>query len=388
MKIVFIPYSYEYYGASESFLDLIKTLADNYNVEPVILTSKYGRYNEFAKVNNFENYVIGHKAFLLSKGRSKVRKIIKFFLRPFYWGQYRISNVTAIMRAEKYVDFSSVDIIHTNLNRNDIGAILAQKHGIRHIWHIREFGDADYECVSLRNNYIDFMNRENNTLIAISDAVMNKWILQGINKERIVRIYNGVDESKFFPIQRQDKQLVRIVMIGALHPTKGQILLLKAISNLPIEVKNRLRVDIYGDGKWDYKIRLFSLVKKKELSNIVTFKGYRDNICDIIKDYDVGVMASKAEAFGRVTVEYMMSGLLVIASNTGASMEIIRNGETGLIFEYPSVEALSKCIEYVVNNRKIISEIGNRACEDAKSRFSLSSTAKCVYSLYGKVING
>lgn len=388
MKIVFIPYRYEYYGASESFLDLIKALVDNYDVEPVILTSKYGRYNEFANAYNFENYVIGHKAFLIYKGSSKVRKIIKQLLRPFFWAEYRISNALAISRAERYVDFSSVDIIHTNLNRDDIGAILAQRNNINHIWHVREFADVDYECVSLRKKYIDFMNKDNNTMIAISDAVMNRWIYKGIKKEKIVRIYNGIDEKKFsFREKIQNQQFVRIVMIGALNPTKGQILLLNAIYSLPIEIKRCLRVDIYGDGKWEYKKRLDSMVKKMELNEIVTFKGYYDRIGDVIKEYDVGIMASKAEGFGRVTVEYMMAGLLVIAANSGASPEIIRDGETGILFDYPSVESLAKCIAYVVNNRGMIRKIGNIACKEAVQRFSLSLTTKNVFSLYSKVLN-
>ena len=43
-------------------------------------------------------------------------------------------------------------------------------------------------------------------------------------------------------------------------------------------------------------------------------------------------MSSPYEAFGRVTIEYMMAGLPVIGRNGGATPEIIKENETGMLY--------------------------------------------------------
>lgn len=51
--------------------------------------------------------------------------------------RYNLSKKKAIRQIEKYIDFSTISIIHTNLNRIDIGAILS-KSIIFHIFGILE----------------------------------------------------------------------------------------------------------------------------------------------------------------------------------------------------------------------------------------------------------
>ena len=53
-------------------------------------------------------------------------------------------------------------------------------------------------------------------------------------------------------------------------------------------------------------------------------------------------MLSKNEAFGRVTVEYMLQNLAVIASDAGANSEIIENGVSGLLYRLGDVDDLAR----------------------------------------------
>lgn len=47
---------------------------------------------------------------------------------------------------------------------------------------------------------------------------------------------------------------------------------------------------------------------------------------------DILCMCSDREAFGLSTVEGMLSGCLIIGTNTGGTTEILEDGTTGLLY--------------------------------------------------------
>ena len=159
IRVLYIADTYEQGGAYFSLLGLIESLKEYHkDITPVLLSSKYGKNNVFADKNEIENYYIGHKAFLINKGSTYPRRVIRFLLKPFLEIRYKVSNITALRKVERCIDLSTFDIVHSNSNRNDIGAEISRKYSIPHVWHIREFSDWDYDCFTLRKDYISYMN--------------------------------------------------------------------------------------------------------------------------------------------------------------------------------------------------------------------------------------
>lgn len=60
--------------------------------------------------------------------------------------------------------------MHTNSSVTDFGARIAQKLSCKHIWHIREFGDADYslEYLKEKKKTWEYMNAHTDKFIFIS----------------------------------------------------------------------------------------------------------------------------------------------------------------------------------------------------------------------------
>ena len=390
MKVVYIPDVGETYGAATSFKELVLTMKENYNVVPIVLTSKKARMYEEFKKSGIEVYSIGHKAFLISKGSTFIRKIIKTFLFPFFYVDYKLSNYFAVKKIEKTVDFSKVDLIHTNVNRNDIGAILAKRHSISHVWHIREFGDEDYDCYSLRKKYIDFMNANASLFIAISKAVSKKWIKKGLNANKVRVIYNGVDTNRFHikaykNNKLEDQETINIIMSGAITPSKGQIQAIKALSLIPQDIRKKIKLDLYGTAAKEYSDYLKGYIMKLGLENTVAFKGYQSNIEREIPKYDIGLVCSKAEGFGRVTIEYMLSDVCVIASDTGANPELIKNGENGLLYQLNNHKDLANKIIELIGNEELIKKIRKNGQLFAKEGFSKEKNAYNIYKEYERI---
>ena len=85
----------------------------------------------------------------------------------------------------------------------------------------------------------------------------------------------------------------------------------------------------------------------------------------ILQRSDVGLMLSTNEAFGRVTVEYMMQNLAVIASDTGANPEIITNGETGLLYELGDVESLADKMKSLIEDHTLLGALAEKGKQHA-----------------------
>lgn len=76
------------------------------------------------------------------------------------------------------------------------------------------------------------------------------------------------------------------------------------------------------------------ILNEAGLKDRVTYFGYQLKVAEFLKQADIAFTCSKSEAFGRITVEAMMSGCLAVGANCAGTAELIRNGETGLLFDY------------------------------------------------------
>lgn len=122
------------------------------------------------------------------------------------------------------------------------------------------------------------------------------------------------------------------------------------------------------------------------MTNQIEFLGHRSDVNQLLQDAHIAVMASRCEAFGWVTVEYMMSGLAVIVSNTGANPEIVSDGQSGLIYHYGDSKDLSRKFQWYMNNREQMAEIAMNGQQVALERFTSDINTKNIYNLYKKIL--
>ncbi len=382
MKVLYITDTYEIGGAFLAFLELVESIADNHSdIIPVILSSEDGKNNEFARKRGIENYSVGHKAFTINNGSTLPRKVIRFFMRPILRVRYELANKKAIKLAETRIDFSNIDIIHSNSNRNDLGALLAQKYGIPHVWHLRECAD---DCFSLKRDYIKYMNEHCDCFIAISHAVANAWIERGIQADKVQVIYDGVKPALTIK-DKKNGNITRGVIAGFISPFKGQYNLIKSLNIIKNELNNKFQLDVYGHAAFEYLIKLKIYLFFHGLQDMVKIKGYIDSVDKLFADYDIGFMCSKDEGFGRVTAEYMMNGLCVIASNTGANQEIIKDGTNGYIYRYKDNADLANTIKSVLENPRAAILCAEQGRRDAVNLYTCDKNADNVSELYYKI---
>ncbi len=386
MHVLFVADGDSKYGALNSLIQLVTELK-RMNSElriTVALTRQSTRYKDFESIG-CNVFRVPYTPYYQSIPCDKWKIPIKYIIRGV---QYIYGRMFACSYLERKMDIKTVDLIHSNSSREDFGALLAKKYHKPFIWHIREFGDIDYPCYSYRRNYIDFMNSMATEFIAVSQAVTDHWIQKGIYADKIVRIYNGVavntNIKKHYP---RTGDLLHFVMMGSLNQVKNQHHLIKAIALLSEKVRGKILVDIVGDGSATYTNVLKHLITANHLTDSVHLLGYRKNFYEHLANYDCGFMCSANEGFGRVTAEYMMAGLPVIASATGANPEIVEDGVNGFLYECGNIENLAEKITYLAENVEQIEKLGRVAYRTAMDRFSAKINAEKIWNQYEKISN-
>ncbi len=395
MKVLMIAGKSEFGGAPKCMLELMDILKDKEDITFEAVTHGKAKITEWCSKRGIRSYAVGHIPFAVGKGSTPIRRIAKSVLTPYYFLKIGSANKKAFKMACEVIDFSDIDIIHTNSNRDCLGAMLAAKYNIPHIWHLREFGKEDYDIRYLKPEYIDFMNKNTTRFVAISDAVRKAWIEKGIDPKKIIRIYDGIHlpSDEIVRKARSNKQNTsdrpfRIAYLGIVCPSKGQFEAVKALSLLDKELLKNIRIDFWGDCNClpEFTKQMKKYAESHGFQDSVKFKGVTDSVWKVLPEYDAALVCSRSEAFGRITPEYMSLGLQVIASDKGANPELIENGSSGYIYRFGDIKQLAELIAKAYHLSHEKREKISVCAEKRALLFSDKNNAKEVYRLYTEIL--
>jgi len=139
-------------------------------------------------------------------------------------------------------------------------------------------------------------------------------------------------EYSTIPYDPVDKK-IKIVAIGRLSIEKGFDILIQAVEYLTQTGTTDIACAIYGEGP--EKNSLSELIDKKNLKEFIFLKEVKNNddLRYSLPNYTMLVIPSRSESFGLVALEAFNAELPVIASNILGLNEVVRDNETGLLFD-------------------------------------------------------
>ena len=212
-------------------------------------------------------------------------------------------------------------------------------------------------------------------------------------------IFNGVDTRQFSSADEIDLETRRRVraelgasdtqvlvgLIGRLDPRKGQQWLIRAAGKLAASGRE-ICIALVGASEQDYRAELEKQVLDMGLESVVKFTGHRTDSRDVYASLDILAVPSYEEAFGLVAVEGMLSGLPVVASNSGALPEFVEHGTNGLMVELNDDGALAEAIARLADNAELRAEIGSRARDWARNNLEMNLVLDRLDELYDRCI--
>ena len=310
---------------------------------------------------------------LLALGRQTVRIVAE--------------ELPAALRLARVIREFRADVVHLG------NGVRANFDGLLACWLTRT------PCVCHVKGFEKYSNRERaaarriDALVPMTRAVAEHCRRAGVVAPRTEVIYDGIDTAGFAP-QRPAEEVRAELGIGPapcvgvaskIQEWKGQLVLVEAMAEVVRQVPDARALVIGGVHRagGEYAAQMHRRIGELGLGEHVIATGFRTDIADVTGALDVVVHTSvRPEPFGRVILEGMLLGKPVVASAAGGVPELIRDGETGFLFEPGDAKALADRLVRLLREPELRRQIGAAAQEWARAAFSTEQHVEAFSALY------
>ena len=373
-------------GDTKAFKNLLQGLMHSGVCPFVIMPDKNGIYHDLEEQDGISVAALNYRPAIypqLQTMKDYLLFIPKIFARIYV-------NRVAARKLSIYLKQKKINIVHTNVGVVDIGFLAAQKSCIPHVYHIREYGDKDFNMhyFPCKKTFLKQLSRPQSYSICITRDIQTHYRQTGKSTSRV--IYDGaIPKKSVMPIVSPKDYFF---YAGRIEPAKGLDLLLKAYCLYHQQVANPLKLIVAGSyTNTPYANEQFNFIRKNGLTDSVSILGNRDDIANLMAHAKTIIIPSRNEGFGFCMPEAMQQGCLVIANNTGGTKEQLDNGlrEEGeeIALRYETVEQLaSLLIEVGENPVNHYMPYLERAFRVINKLYTIENNVQQVFTFYKEIL--
>ena len=369
MRILFFTHGADMMGANRCLLDLLLVLKTK-GIEPIVALPADGVFKQVLEKEGIPSTFIPYKNWAFTK-----------YISKGYWknGSYHRHNLKNVKQWAALLAKEKIDLLYSNTSLVGIGAMLAEALGKPHVWHIREFGEADYNQAFYKGrSYFSQWANKSKLIISMSEAIRQEVLLK--LQPKITVVHDGIFFKNNPPQFLAEKaNIFTFLIIGLIHPTKGQFKALKAFHKL----KQRglaAKLNIVGKGRRLYMRKMKNYVKRYGLEDDVNFLGYVSDPWKVHAESSALLMCSRSEGMGRVTLESMYVGNPVLGYNAGGTKELVATGTDGFLFD-DFEEELPNRMQELIENPELCQRLGKAGREKVLAQYTVENSAEKIEAL-------
>ncbi len=222
-------------------------------------------------------------------------------------------------------------------------------------------------------------------LIGLSPGICEGIASKGISKQKIIQISNGCDLELFAneslelrPIEFNPDELI-FIYSGTHGIANGLDSVLNAVGILNERERGGYKIILIGSGR--EKQRLINRANVEYLNNRIVFMDpiSKEKLVSLLKASDVGLqILADVPAFYFGTspnkfFDYLAIGLPVFTNYPGWVAELIENNQCGVSCEPSNAFKFADKIEYLLDNRELLKNMGLNSKKLAKKEFDRSA---------------
>ncbi len=293
-------------------------------------------------------------------------------------------DLVAVWKLARYLRRERVDMLHMHESRGHMIGLLACGLNPR----IRKVVSRRVVHQPIRNWFSRWKYQLPRVqYLAVSDAVRQVLMDNGISGASIRTIYSGIDLKRFEHVPQADPLFppgVRVIgTVGHLANSKGQRYLLKAAQGLIREEPN-LGVAIVGDG--ELRQQLEAQAADLGIAQHVKFTGFRRDILSLLREFEIFVLPSYLEGLGTSILDAMALGKPVVASRAGGIPETVEDGVTGLLVPPRDAAALTQALRYLLQHPEVQAQFGKAGRGRVEQKFTAERMAYQTMQVYHQLI--
>jgi glycosyltransferase involved in cell wall biosynthesis len=311
--------------------------------------------------------------------------------------RYRGFQPSVVFELARIIKEQKIDIVHCQRHKPTFyGTLAAYLAGedVKVISHVRGLNRTRTFRRRLLNR---LLFKRIARIIAVSNGVREDIVKSNsiAIREKVVTVYNGINVEPFLDsglareqarirLDLPPKQGFVYGTVGRLVETKGQKVLLRAFATVFERYPDSWLI-FAGAGRLESKLR--GLATDLDIHERVVFLGFRSDIPEILKAYDVFVLPSIAEGLPGALLEAMAAGIPVIASRVGGVPEILNSPDLGVMVSPSAVDELSMAMKQLRSMDEIgRDELGKALRQRVLEQFTKGKMVSAMTEEYMKVM--
>ncbi len=332
-----------------------------------------------------------------SAGEEKVYDCVNQYSISIARSPFSLKNIKAYKELKKILEENHYEILHCHTPMGGVIGRLAAKK----LWREGKIkviytahGFHFYKGAPLLN-WILYYSMEKwlchyeDTLVTINNEDFERTKKWG----RTYKIDGvGVNLSRFHSCSKEEKIIFRkelgfsandfiITVVAECNKNKNQIMLVRNIDKLNTFIPN-LKVLLIGK-------ETLPIVRKYVTENLlfdtVQFLGYRNDVEKLTMISDIAFSASLREGLPVNIIEAMACGIPVVCSNNRGHRSLIKDGETGFIFNSKSDKEMIEAIRKLKENPVLREQMAERNIEESK-KYSVDIAINNMAIIYEELI--
>jgi glycosyltransferase involved in cell wall biosynthesis len=224
-------------------------------------------------------------------------------------------------------------------------------------------------------------------VIVPSRAMQSQLLARGVPESRVRLVENGIRLAPA-AMTRADVRAALdlpadacvLLCVGRLSPIKGQDVLIEAARR--VMTPDPIVVVLAGEGR----LRTCLAAAARAAGVDVRLLGNRDDVPNLLAACDIYVQPSRSEASGQALVEAMLAARAVVATDTGGTPEVVRDGETGLLVPVMDPDALATAIETLARKPALRRAMGIRARTFAQTLTTPEASCRATEAVYQEAL--
>lgn len=318
--------------------------------------------------------------------------VINISLKPY--------SIAALWKLSRYIKNNGIQLVHSHGKGAGMYArplkLLCPGIKVVHTFHgiyLERYGRAvrRFYCMiehilrGLTDVFICVSESEKEEALRLEFAVQErtKVIENGVDLERFR--YSEADKSQFVEEFGLPGDVYVIGCVARLEAMKGHICLIQAFKSVVQKFPNS-RLVLVGDGPDRKEIEEY--ISELELESKVILTGFRHDIPQLLKNFDLFISASLKEGMPFTLIEAQAAGVPVVATNVIGNRDIIRDSYNGRLVRSQDWEDIFNGICKAIEEPDISKKYADQGIEEVAKRFTVEASQDKLFKVYeGLLIN-